>query len=75
MRSLNATSMIVGVTGGGPIGCGIAAKLAVAGVETLVYPNTPGARERIYLPIAPSLMNCLLAAQLGGHKLQRPTLA
>lgn len=38
----------VGVAGGGLMGCGIAAKIAAAGIDVLVYDSAPAAAQRIH---------------------------
>lgn len=39
---------LIGVAGGGLMGCGIAAKIAAAGIGALVYDSTPAAAQRIH---------------------------
>lgn len=39
---------LIGVAGGGLMGCGIAAKIAAAGIAVLVYDSAPAAAQRIH---------------------------
>lgn len=40
-------TVVVGVVGGGLMGCGIASKFASSGFDAFIYDNAPGARDRI----------------------------